>query len=46
MDYAQRMKQALEHAGTVIQYSTQAMLLGRGIVADSLYFSLVSAAVS
>lgn len=42
VDYAQRMKEALDHANTIIQHSTQALLLGRGIVADSLHFSLVS----
>jgi alpha-mannosidase II len=41
VDYGQRMKEALAHANTVIQHSSQALLLGKDIVADSLHFSLV-----
>lgn len=41
VDYGQRMKEALDHTHTVIQHSSQALLLGSGIVADSLHFSLV-----
>ena len=42
VDYGERMKEALDHASAVIQHSSQALLLGSGIVADSLHFSLVS----
>ena len=41
VDYGQKMKEALEHANTIIQHSSQALLLGQGDVADSLHFSLV-----
>lgn len=41
VDYGKRMKEALDHTHTVIQHSSQALLLGSGIVADSLHFSLV-----
>lgn len=42
VDYGQKMLEALEHADTIIQHSSQALLLGPDIVADTLYFSLVS----
>lgn len=42
VDYGERMKEALDHTSAVIQHSSQALLLGSGIVADSLHFSLVS----
>jgi alpha-mannosidase II len=40
VDYGERMKEALDHTSAVIQHSSQALLLGSGIVADSLHFSL------
>jgi alpha-mannosidase II len=40
VDYGKRMLAALEHADTIIQHSSQALLLGNDIVADSLHFSL------
>ena len=40
-DYGRKMLVALEHTDTIIQHSSQALLLGNNVVADSLHFSLV-----
>lgn len=41
MDYGQRMRASIEDAQKVIQFSSQALLLGNELVADNIYFTLV-----
>lgn len=42
VDYGKKMKVALENSNTIIQHSSQTLLLGNSRQLDSLHFSLVS----